>query len=215
VAGLLSRKAGVMHLHLGDGDRGLALVRRLLRETELPPRVFHPTHVNRRRDLFEEACQLSREQVVIDLTAFPVAEGEDAWSAADAWERFHDRGCPADRLTVSSDGGGCLPQFNANGELTRMDFATSAGLPETLRELRRRGHGLGAVLPCMSSNVARLLRLPGKGRLAVGADADLVCLDEHQGVRHVMARGRWMVQHGTPLRTGLFEGQIESPAPSA
>jgi beta-aspartyl-dipeptidase (metallo-type) len=204
-----------MHLHLGDGERGLALVRRLLRETELPPRVFHPTHVNRRRDLFEEACQLSREQVVIDLTAFPVAEGEDAWSAADAWERFHDRGCPADRLTVSSDGGGCLPQFNANGELTRMDFATSAGLPGTLRELRRRGHSLGAVLPCMTSNVARLLRLPGKGRLAVGADADLVCLDEQQGVRHVMARGRWMVQHGTPLRTGLFEGQIESPAPSA
>jgi hypothetical protein len=93
VAGLLSRKAGVMHLHLGDGDRGLALVRRLLRETELPPRVFHPTHVNRRRELFEEACQLSREKVVINVTACPVEEGENAWSAADAWERFHDQGC--------------------------------------------------------------------------------------------------------------------------
>ena len=28
VAGLISRKAGVMHLHLGDGERGLSLVRR-------------------------------------------------------------------------------------------------------------------------------------------------------------------------------------------
>jgi beta-aspartyl-dipeptidase (metallo-type) len=55
----------------------------------------------------------------------------------------------------------------------------------------------------MTSNVARLLRLPGKGRLAAGAD--LVCLHAHHGVKHVMARGRWMVQHGTPLRTGLFE----------
>jgi beta-aspartyl-dipeptidase (metallo-type) len=212
VAGLLSRKAGVMHLHLGDGDRGLELVRRLLCETELPPRVFHPTHVNRRRELFEEACQLSREKVVIDVTAFPVEEGENAWSAADAWERFHDRGCAAERLTISSDGGGCLPHFDANGEMVRMEFATSAGLADTLRELRRRGHGLGAVLPCMTSNVARLLRLPGKGRLAAGADADLVCLDEQHRVRHVMARGRWMVQHGTPLRTGLFEGHFETPA---
>lgn len=211
VAGLLSRKAGVMHLHLGDGDRGLELVRRLLRETELPPRVFHPTHVNRRRELFEEACQLSRENVVVDVTAFPVDEGENAWSAADAWERFHDQGCAAGRLTISSDGGGCLPHFDANGEMLRMEFATSAGLAETLRELRRRGHGLGAVLPCMTANVARLLRLPGKGRLAAGADADLVCLDEHHGVRHVMARGRWMVQHGTPLRAGLFEGLCETP----
>jgi beta-aspartyl-dipeptidase (metallo-type) len=205
VAGLLSRKAGVMHLHLGDGERGLDLVRRLLRETELPPRVFHPTHVNRRRELFEEACQLSRDNVVVDVTAFPVEEGEDAWSAADAWERYHDRGCPAGRLTISSDGGGCLPHFDANGELVRMDFATSAGLPDTLRELLRRGHLLAAVLPSMTCNVARLLRLPGKGRLMPGADADLVCLDERRGVRHVMARGRWMVQHGAPLRTGRFE----------
>lgn len=205
VAGLLSRKAGVMHLHLGDGERGLALVRRLLAETELPPRVFHPTHVNRRKALFEEACALSRENVVIDVTAFPVEEGEDAWSAADAWARYHDAGCPAENLTISSDGGGCLPVFDANGEMVKMDFATSAGLPDTLRELVARGHALDAILPAMTGNVARLLKLTGKGRIAPGADADLVCLDDALGVRHVMAGGRWMVQDGAPVVTGAFE----------
>ena len=94
VAGLLSKKAGVLHLHLGDGPRGLSLVRQLLAETELPPRVFHPTHVNRRKELFEEACDLSRGNSVVDVTAFPVEEGENAWSAPDAWERFHEQGCP-------------------------------------------------------------------------------------------------------------------------
>jgi beta-aspartyl-dipeptidase (metallo-type) len=210
VAGLLTRKAGVVHLHLGDGERGLAPVRRLLRDTELPARVFHPTHVNRRRELFEEACQLSREGVTIDVTAFPVEEGEDAWSAADAWERFHDRGCPAERLTISSDGGGCLPYFNGDGTLLRMEFATPAGLPETLKALLDRGHALGNVLPAMTANVARLLRLRGKGRLEAGADADLVCLDERHGVRHVMANGRWMVQDGTPVRRGMFESPQDS-----
>lgn len=205
VAGLLSRKAGVLHLHLGDGERGLALVRRLLAETELPPRLFHPTHVNRRKALFEEACALSRDNVVIDVTAFPVAEGEDAWSAADAWERYHDAGCPAENLTISSDGGGCLPEFDANGEMVKMDFATSAGLPDALRELAARGHALDTVLPAMTSNVARLLKLAGKGRIAPGADADLVCLDDALGVRHVMAGGRWMVQDGAPVVKGAFE----------
>jgi len=205
VAGLLSKKAGVVHLHLGDGSRGLALVRRLLDETELPPRVFHPTHVNRRKELFEEACELSRQNCVIDVTAFPVEEGENAWSAPDAWERYHQNSCPAGNLTISSDGGGCLPHFDENGEMVKMDFATSAGLPGTLRELLGRGHRLDAVLPAMTSNVARLLRLPGKGRIVEGFDADFVCFDEDYRVRHVMAGGRWMLQDGSPLLTGTFE----------
>jgi beta-aspartyl-dipeptidase (metallo-type) len=205
VAGLISRKAGVLHLHLGDGSRGLELVRRLLDETELPPRVFHPTHVNRKKDLFEEACSLSRENVVVDVTAFPVDEGEDAWSAADAWVRFHEQGCPADCLTISSDGGGCLPVFDQNGRLVKMDFATSAGLPETLRELVERGFSLSQVLPSMTTNVARLLKLENKGRIEAGADADFVCLGEALDVRHVMARGQWMVQDQEPIARGLFE----------
>jgi len=205
VAGLLSKKAGVMHLHLGDGSRGLAMVRRLLDETELPPRVFHPTHVNRRKELFEEACELAQRNLVIDVTAFPVEEGENAWSAPDAWERFHEKSCPAGNLTISSDGGGCLPHFDANGELVKMEFATSAGLHETVLELARRGHALNRVLPAMTSNVARLLRLSGKGRIAEGSDADLVFFGEDLDVRHVMAAGRWMVRDGVPVIRGAFE----------
>jgi beta-aspartyl-dipeptidase (metallo-type) len=205
VAGLLSKKAGVMHLHLGDGSRGLAMVRRLLDETELPPRVFHPTHVNRRKELFEEACELTQRNLVVDVTAFPVEEGENAWSAPDAWERFHEKSCPAGNLTISSDGGGCLPHFDTNGELLKMEFATSAGLHETLLELTRRGHALNQVLPAMTSNVARLLKLSGKGRIAEGSDADLVFFGENLDVRHVMAAGRWMVRDGVPVILGAFE----------
>jgi beta-aspartyl-dipeptidase (metallo-type) len=205
VAGLISRKAGVLHLHLGDGSRGLELVRRLIDETELPPRVFHPTHVNRTKELFEEACALSHKNVVVDVTAFPVAEGENAWSAADAWARFHEQACPAENLTISSDGGGCLPVFDQNGHMVKMDFASSAGLPETLRELLGRGYSLGQVLPSMTTNVARLLRLKNKGCIETGADADFVCLGDAQDVRHVMARGQWMVQDQVPVVHGLFE----------
>jgi beta-aspartyl-dipeptidase (metallo-type) len=96
--------------------------------------------------------------------------------------------------------------------MTRMDFATSAGLPDTLQELLRRGHPLQQILPSMTSNVARLLRLPGKGRIAAGCDADLLVLGESGEVRHVMANGRWMVQDGVPVQHGTFErGAVTGP----
>ena len=120
VAGMISGKAGILHLHLGDGERGLDLVRQALTKTELPARVFNPTHVNRRKALFEESLDLAKGGSTVDITAFPVEEGEDAWPAEVALQRYLDAGAPAGNLvTISSDGGGCLPVFNEQGEMLR------------------------------------------------------------------------------------------------
>lgn len=193
VAGMLSGKAGTLHLHLGDGERGLSQISELVRGSELPPRVFHPTHVNRRRALFEEAVELARLGCTVDVTAFPVEDGEDAWSAADAVERFFAAGVPRERLTVSSDAGGSLPVFDDRGELVGMGVAGAESLIETLAELVERGHLLEACLPPFTSSVADLLRLHRKGRIEVGHDADLVALDDSGRVSDVMARGIWRV----------------------
>lgn len=207
VAGLMTGKAGIVHLHLGDGSRGLDLVRRALDQSELPPRVFNPTHVNRRKALFEEAIALTQRGCSIDITAFPVDEGEDAWSAADALVRYLDSGAPRDRVTVSSDAGGCLPCFDAQGRVCSMDVGHSGALIDTLRELLARGIALQDALPAFTSNVAGLLRLPGKGRIAVGADADLVALDAAGAVTDVFAGGRPHLRDGAVLRRGTFESQ--------
>ncbi len=205
VAGLMTGKAGILHLHLGDGARGLAMLREAVATSELPPRVFHPTHVNRRRALFEEALDLARAGCHIDITAFPVEPDEDAWPAADALRRYLDADVPPERVTISSDGGGCLPQFDAQGHVCAMGVGQPAALAETLRELLQRGMPLAEALPAFTSNAAALLRLAGKGRIAAGADADLVVLDAEHRVRDVMARGRWFVRGGFALRRGLFE----------
>jgi beta-aspartyl-dipeptidase (metallo-type) len=76
--------------------------------------------------------------------------------------------------------------------------------------LLARGLPLGDVLPVFTSNVADLLRLEGKGRLEVGADADLVVLDAEHCVRDVYARGRAMVRFGEVMVRGMFEGAFES-----
>ncbi len=204
VAGLMTGKAGVLHLHLGDGARGLDLVRRLLDETEVPARTVHPTHVNRRSGLLDEALGLAGRGVTIDVTAFPPAfASSDEVLAAEAVERFLEAG-HGDRLTVSSDGGGCLPHFR-DGELVRMDFATSGALADLLADLLARGVPLDAALRPFTATPARYLRLPAKGRVEEGADADLVVLDDAGRPADVMARGRWHVRDGRPVAWGTFE----------
>ena len=205
VGGLMSGKAGIVHLHVGDGDRGLELVREALEHSELPARVFNPTHVNRRRALFAEALAVSDRGCTIDITAFPVAEGEDAWSADEALVRYLDAGKDPSLVTVSSDGGGCLPVFDAQGRVTAMDVGNPSATGETLRVLLGRGQPLERVLPAFTANPARLLRLQRKGHLRPGADADLVVLDPQGGVAEVMARGRWHVRGGRPVVRGPFE----------
>ena len=208
VAGLMSGKAGIVHLHLGDGERGLELVRQALSSSELPPRVFNPTHVNRRRALFEEAIALARAGCWIDLTAFPVAEGEDAWTAAEALSRYLDGDAPRDRITVSSDAGGCLPCFDAEGRLAHMDIGSPGALLETIREVCAGGRTLADVLPAFTLNPARLLRLPGKGRISRGGDADLIVLDRERELLGVMAGGVWHVRDRQPVKYGAFERSL-------
>lgn len=206
VAGLMTGKAGIVHLHLGDGARGLDLVRCALDQSELPARVFNPTHVNRRKALFEEAVELARRGCHVDITAFPVAEDEDAWSAADALQRYLDSGAPADRVSVSSDAGGCLPCFDGQGRVCGMGVGDSGALLATLGELLARGMDLPRVLPAFTSNPAQLLRLAGKGRIAVGLDADLVALDANGAASDVLIAGVAHVRSGAVQQRGIFEG---------
>lgn len=206
VGGLMSGKAGVLHLHLGDGERGLGLVREALSTSEIPARVFHPTHANRQPRLFDEAKELAARGVTIDVTSFPIDDGDPALSAEDAIEAWLDARLPRERLTCSSDGAGCLPVFDADGRLCAMDVGRPSTLVDTMRALVRRGRALSDVVPFFTRNVAELLRLRGKGRVAVGADADLVALGDDTTVDFVMARGRAMVREGRPCVLGPFEG---------
>jgi beta-aspartyl-dipeptidase (metallo-type) len=206
VAGLMTGKAGILHLHLGDGPRGLQPVFAALERSELPARVFHPTHVNRRRALFEEALELARRGAAIDVTAFPVADDEDAYSAAESLRRFLAAGLPIQRLTVSSDGGGCLPRFDAEGRVSGFDVGDPASLLETLGAALQGGLALESVLPAFTSSPARLLRLEAKGHLRPGADADCVALDERGRPWLVVARGRVLLEQGQLRVRGRFEG---------
>ena len=211
VAGLMTGKAGLVHLHMGDGERGLSLVRQALDVTEIPARVFNPTHVNRKKALFDEALELAERGCTVNLSAFPVADEEDAWSAEEALRRYLDVGRGCGCVTVSSDGGGGLPIFDERGNPVSMDVGSPAAMADCLASLLQSGAELERVLPAFTSNVASSLRLPAKGHIDVGADADLVVLDADGKVRDVMARGLWHVREGRTVRYGTFEKHGAGP----
>jgi beta-aspartyl-dipeptidase (metallo-type) len=209
VAGLHTGKAGVLHLHLGDGERGLDLVRRALRDSELPARTFQPTHINRNKRVFAEAIALATERgLPVDVTTFEA--DEDAYSGVEGIARcLAAPGFPAHRLTASSDGAGCLPVYDREGRIVSMDVGAPSSLSAALAQLLARGLPIEQVLPVFTANVAAQLRLPGKGRIEVGADADLVVLDERHGIESVMARGRLLVREGVQAVHGTFERSRE------
>lgn len=206
VGGMLSGKAGVLHLHLGDGDRGLDLIRQALSLSELPARLFHPTHVNRRPELFEESLELSRLGCTIDVTCFPVDDEDSALDAAVALGRYLDADLDPTHITLSSDSGGCLPTFDGEGHMTHMDVGSSSSMAAALARLFGGSRAPESFLPAFTSNPAQLLKLRGKGKLEPGGHADLVVLGMDSLPRSVMAAGQWHVWNGETLRRGHFEG---------
>lgn len=205
VAGMITGKAGIVHLHLGDGEDALKLVRKALKKGEVPARVFNPTHINRNKALFGEAVKLASHGCSVDITAYPVEDDDPGYGAAEALLRYLDSGAPAENITVSSDGGGCLPEFNEQGELTAMGIGSPHCLGDALKSLLDNGEPLERVLPAFTSNVAHVLRMRDKGSIGPGFAADFVVLDGDHRIRDVMLGGVWHVKDGEQKVWGQFE----------
>jgi beta-aspartyl-dipeptidase (metallo-type) len=174
-AGILSGKAGLLHLHTGDDPARLAPVRALLDEHHIPPAVLYPTHVERSPELFDEAIELTRRGVRVDID---VMEHDLArWAGA-----FRERGGVWGHLTASSDAA----------------IASPGILLEQVRDsVCRGGIPLEEILPLVTANSASVLRLPNKGRLEPGCDADILVLEAGTlRLRHVLSMGRVLMRDG-------------------
>ena len=208
VGGMLGGRPGILHLHLGDGKRGLELVFRIVHETEIPVTQIIPTHCNRNPGLLDEAFRFAAEGGRIDLTA-GVGEHAPAMSVEAAIRQAVEKGVPLDRISVSSDGNGSLPVFDKDGKLERLDVASQLSMLEQLRSIVRGGTlELPLATALFSANPAAFYGLDRKGRVEVGADADLIFLDRDLELVHVLARGKRAVTDGTVVLRGTFSLQV-------
>ncbi|TLM97488.1 beta-aspartyl-peptidase, partial [bacterium] len=209
LGGMLGDKAGIVHLHLGEGKSMLNLVFQALEQSDLPINQFVPTHVNRKSKLLQQAVEFIKLGGAIDLTAGiePEKDSPDAINISDSLDFLKKSDIPLHQVSVSSDGNGSLPVFNPRGEITGM----SVGSVEVLWQDVKKAITAGIIdleegLRLITINVARVLKLfPFKGILAVGSDADLVLLNRQLEIEKVFARGRLMVDNGVAVVKGTFE----------
>ena len=192
VGGMLGAKAGLVNLHMGPGARGFDLIFRLVGETEIPAGQLLPTHVNRNRDLFDQALRFAALGGNIDVTIPQAGFCGDRLSLVEAIEGIQSRDLGLDCLTLSTDANGSLPKFNGEGELVGMDVGRIDVMRRAVRALvGRDGLKPENVLPLVTSNTARRLKIFDRtGELVPGKSADVTVFDRDWNVRRVYARGR-------------------------
>lgn len=206
VGGMLGGKAGVLHLHLGDGPRRLGLLFRLADETEIPRTQVVPTHVNRNPELFEESLRWALAGGYIDLTVGPDPDpGSPEISVEKAIPLCRERHVPLDRVMISSDSNGSLPAFDRSGKLVGLTIATERDLLRTLQcLLRLKIVGAEAAFRLFSTNAATFYKLSAKGEIKPGKDADLTVFDSGWQLREVLAFGRRLMIDGKVAARGTF-----------
>ncbi len=209
VGGMLSGKGGVVNVHMGDGPRRMEYLFRLAEETEIPITQLLPTHVGRNSELYKEAKRFVSLGGYMDLTtSMPVgpAAGGEVKASKGLKDMLID-GLPIERVTFSSDGQGSLPEFDEKGKLVRLLVGTSASLFQEFQDaVLQEKVSLPDALKTVTSNVADVFKLPSKGRIKVGNDADLVLLDPTRlEIKTVIARGSIMIRDGEIQRKGTFE----------
>jgi beta-aspartyl-dipeptidase (metallo-type) len=203
LGGMLSGKPGLVVMHMGTSEERMATIFWALKHSDVPAGHFLPTHCCRSPELIAEGVELTKMGGTIDFTAeLPDNEAGTAAALCSALRMGAD---PA-FVTMSSDGGGSQPAFNEAGECIGLCSATSVTLLQELRRMiRREGLDLQTALRFFTENPARVIGQAGKkGTVAVGADADLLVLDNGYQVRHVMAKGKIAVWNGAAVMKGYF-----------
>lgn len=209
LGGMLSGKAGVLHLHVGDGKMGLRLLFEIVEEGEIPIRHFTPTHINRNPDLLEEGIRFAKLGGFIDMTSSvsPETGLSKAIKASKAIKYCLERGVPIDNITMSSDGNGSLPSFDEKGNIIGLKVAEPASLHKELRDLVIKERvPLQDALKVVTLNPARSLKLyPRKGTISIGSDGDIVVLNENLDIIYLFAKGKTMIREGEVIVKGTFE----------
>ena len=210
LGGLLSGKAAVINIHLGDSPRKMDMILRAIRETEIPSTQFLPTHVNRNAALFEEAVEYAKLGGTVDFTG---NEDIDYWETvcdevrvSRGIKRMLEEGVSDDLFTISSDGQGSLPLFSPEGKFLGMGMGKSSCLLKEVKEcVEKESIPPETAIKAITSNPARVLCLEGKGHIREGYDADLCLLTKDFSIHTVIAMGKTMVKEGEPVVRGGFE----------
>ncbi len=171
-SGLMTGKAGVTRLHVGDGKKRLGTAFKMMEEHEIIAESLYFTHMERSKELLLEGITAAKKGCYVD---FDIHERDlEVW-----YKLYREQGGRPDRLSFSTDAGACGP-VELWQEIRKCVLEHNLPLEEIIRHV--------TVVP------AKALKLKDKGRIAVGADADMVVVSAKDlEVRHVLANGQFFM----------------------
>ncbi|MGX6961571.1 beta-aspartyl-peptidase [Vagococcus xieshaowenii] len=211
VGGMLSGKAGIINVHLGDGKEPFKLIERTVDETEIPISQFLPTHINRTEAVFEAAIDYAKRGGYVDFTG---SENPEFWEKSDGEVRFSKglkrllaEGIAIEQITMTSDGQGSLPYFDENNQFLGLGVGSAKSLLVGIKDaVLNEGIPLETAIKTITKNPATILKLSSKGSLEIGKDADICVLDPHTlDLTSVIAKGQLMVHEQEVNVWGTFE----------
>ncbi len=207
VGGMLGGKAGILHVHLGDGPRKLEMLFTLIQETEIPVTQVIPTHVNRTPELLDEAIRFVQAGGYIDLTAGHDPENQEGngMSIGEAIRLCLEKKASLSQVTVSSDSNGSMPVFDDRGNLQGLTIATQQSLLGNFRHLVQKSIiDFQDAVKLFTLNPAAFYKLSQKGEIQAGKDADLILLDKNLNLTDSFAMGRQMMADKKLIARGTF-----------
>ena len=200
VGGLLSGKAGIVNVHLGDGARRLEYLFKLIEETEIPPTQLLPTHINRSDKLFEVGLEYAKKGGFIDLTTSsdPKFLEPGELRAGEGLALLLKNGVDIKHITFSSDGNGSMPVFDEDGKLVGLGICSVKTLYREVKEsIKKYNVPMEDAIKVITSNVAEFLKLNNKGKIEEGRDADFVIVNKDSlDIDMVIAKGKIVVEDG-------------------
>lgn len=202
VGGMVGGKAGIVHIHTGDGKEGILPLIEFIDHSDFPLEMFVPTHLNRNKKLFAQSVQYLKKGGNADFTA-----GEKTGaglSVPDALVNLLGAGVDMEKVTISSDGNGSIPPGEGNG--TGIGKVTE--LYEDIKtSIMERKLDIATVLKTVTSNVAKVLKLyPFKGCIRCGSSADILVINKNDfTIDKLLAKGEVMVLDGQVIKRGIYE----------
>lgn len=209
IGGMLSGKAGIVNIHVGDGEDRLDLIETVVEKTAIPLRQFYPTHINRNPQLFEAGIQFAKKGGYVDFTtsSIPKFQKEGEVKSSIALRRMLEADVDISRMTFTSDAQGSLPDFDSSGELIGLKIGKISSLFAEVRDsIQKERVPIELALRVITQNPAEILKLKQKGVIEAGRDADLVLLRKDDLlIDTVIAMGQVLVEKGEAIVKGTFE----------
>lgn len=173
--GMLASRSGVTHFHVGPGEEGMQMLRDLVNDFPIEAAWLYPTHILRSERLIKEAIDLAKKGSFVDMDTVP-----DDFAR---WVKVYiHNGGPLEKLTFSTDS-------SITGPENMIRHIRSCVLEEKVISFEE-------ILPCVTSNTAKVLGLPHKGGIAEGKMGDITILNSKElTIRHVIAKGKVLLRN--------------------